>query len=272
MEIEGQREYLAIPKVPEITRSSPLFPRTRLPGKDDYEVMEQESATIEVLIGGQPTLFRQGLTSLLREQQPGWRLIDADSFDALIDRLRNRTPALVLLDAQLPGMNGLAGLRKLCELAPQPRILVLADSDDRTAILECISAGARGYLAKSADPAQVLCALNTILADCVFAPASLTGALPQPITMRSQPDIHPPLATLTDRQREVFELLAQGHATKSIARHLDLAVGTVKVHLAAIYRSLDAHSRTEAMAKAGGVMALPMLLTRATRPMEELLN
>jgi DNA-binding NarL/FixJ family response regulator len=233
--------------------------------------MEQEFPKIDVLIGGQPTLFRQGLISLLREHRPGWRLADAASLEAVIDHLRQETPALVLLDAQLPAMNGCAGLRKLCALVPTPHILVLADSDDRSAILECISAGARGYLAKSADPSQVLCALNTVLAGCVFAPASLTGILPRAITVRSLPDVPRPLTTLTDRQREVFELLAQGYATKNIARRLDLAVGTVKVHLAAIYRSLDAHSRTEAMAKAGGTI-LPMILMQQTRPAEELLN
>jgi DNA-binding NarL/FixJ family response regulator len=234
--------------------------------------MEQAFTTIDVLIGSQPTLFRQGLISLLREQQPSWRLIEANSFDTVLDCLREQTPTLVLLDTQIPGMNGLVGLRKICALSPMPRILLLADSDDRSAILESISAGARGYLAKSADPLQVLCAVNTVLAGGVFAPASLTGSmLPRTIMVRPEPDMQRPLPALTDRQREVFELLAQGFSTKTIARRLDLAVGTVKVHLAAIYRSLDAHSRTEAMAKAGSTV-LPMMLMPAARPVDELLN
>jgi DNA-binding NarL/FixJ family response regulator len=233
--------------------------------------MEQVLETVDVLVGGPSTLFRQGLISLLREHRPGWQLAAADSFEAVVNHLRDETPDLLLLDAQLPAMNGLAGLQKLCALIPLPRILVLADSDDRTAILECISVGARGYLTKSADPSQVLCALNTVLAGCVFAPASLTGILPRAITVRPRPDLPRSLAALTDRQREVFELLAQGYATKSIARRLHLAVGTVKVHLAAIYRSLNAHSRTEAMARAGG-MVLPMMLMQESRPLDELLN
>jgi DNA-binding NarL/FixJ family response regulator len=72
--------------------------------------------------------------------------------------------------------------------------------------------------------------------------------------------MQPVLATLTDRQRDVFRLLAEGCATKTIARRLDLAVGTVKVHLAAIYRVLGAHSRMEAMAKACGGFAVPPML------------
>jgi DNA-binding NarL/FixJ family response regulator len=236
--------------------------------------MEQEVAKIDVLIGGPPTLFRQGLTSLLHGQRPGWQLVEMNSFDSVMDHLREHAPALILLDTQTPGMNGLAGLRQLCALSPMPRILLLADSDDRSAILDCIGAGARGYLAKSAAPEQVLCALNTVLAGCVFAPASLIGNVQaSTITVRTiMPEApRPSLAALTDRQREVFDLLAQGFATKSIARRLDLAVGTVKVHLAAIYRTLDAHSRTEAMAKAGG-MVLPMMLTPIARPADELLN
>jgi DNA-binding NarL/FixJ family response regulator len=98
-----------------------------------------------------------------------------------------------------------------------------------------------GYLPKSADAAQVTVAFNTVLCDCVFAPAALTQARRIP----AQPVA---VTTLTGRQREVFDLMSQGFTTKTIARHLGLAVGTVKVHLAAIYRLLGAQNRIEAAA------------------------
>ena len=105
---------------------------------------------------------------------------------------------------------------------------------------------------KSTNPDQFIRALETILTGGLYAPASLSGMpIHPPMTAwRSELQSSPVLSHLTERQRHVFELLAEGCATKTIARRLDLAVGTVKVHLAAIYRTLGASSRLEALAKA----------------------
>jgi DNA-binding NarL/FixJ family response regulator len=92
----------------------------------------------------------------------------------------------------------------------------------------------------------------------VFAPATLTGAPPAPSRVAA-PDASPLIAGLTERQIEVFRLLSEGCATKTIARRLGLAIGTVKVHLASIYRALDAHNRVEALAKARGGVLHPRL-------------
>ena len=94
----------------------------------------------------------------------------------------------------------------------------------------------------------------------MFAPATLVGA-PSAPARSVQHEVSPLLANLTERQIEVFRLLSEGCATKTIARRLGLAIGTVKVHLAAIYRALDAHNRIEALAKARGtVLTAPRLV------------
>jgi DNA-binding NarL/FixJ family response regulator len=224
--------------------------------------MEKDFADIGVLIADRLTFFRRGMMGLLQESRPEWRLAEAGTFDEVLSYLRADSPELVLLDLQLPGMDGADGVRKLRMLCPAQSIVVLADSDERDTILECLAAGAQGYVLKSASPSQFLRALDTILSGGVFAPASLTGVpvrAPAPVPS-PELSLQPSLAVLTDRQRDVFRLLAEGCATKTIARRLDLAVGTVKVHLAAIYRVLGAHSRMEAMAKACGGFAVPMLM------------
>lgn len=224
--------------------------------------MEKDFAEIGALIGDRLPFFRHGMIGLLRDSRPGWRLTEAGTFDEVLSHLHGTSPELILLDLQLPGMGGTDGVRRLRSLCPTQKIVVLADSDERETILECIASGAQGYVLKSSSPAQFLRALDTILSGGVFAPASLTG-VPSRATV-APPSIdagmQPSLATLTDRQRDVFRLLAEGCATKTIARRLDLAVGTVKVHLAAIYRVLGAHSRMEAMAKACGGFAVPPTL------------
>lgn len=241
--------------------------------------MEKDFAEIGVLIADRLTFFRRGMTGLLQESRSAWRLAEAACFDEVLAHLRIATPELILLDLQLPGMDGADGVRRLRASCPAQSIVVLAETDDRATILECLDAGAQGYVLKSTSPAQFLRALDTILSGGVFAPASLTGvplpappaapvAAPMPV---AEVGVQALMAALTDRQRDVFRLLAEGCATKTIARRLDLAVGTVKVHLAAIYRVLGAHSRMEAMAKAcGGFAIAPMLASAAIQVVERL--
>jgi DNA-binding NarL/FixJ family response regulator len=201
------------------------------------------------LIAESHTLMRHALVALLRESRPEWHCEDVDGIEALRARLNESAPALVLIDLRLAGVEGLRQLRASC---PGSAFVVLSDQDDRATILACLEAGAQGYILKSTGPDQFIRALETVLMGGLYAPASLSGApIHPPVpTQRRDPLSNPVLRHLTERQRHVFELLAEGCATKTIARRLDLAVGTVKVHLAAIYRTLGASGRLEALAKA----------------------
>jgi DNA-binding NarL/FixJ family response regulator len=204
---------------------------------------------ITALIVGRPTLFRHGLTGILRDHHAGWTLIEHDTVAAVLSGKPNRKPDVILLDDQLPDLNGTQGLRHVRQFFPAARILILSDDGDRDQVMDFIDAGANGYVTTSANPSQVLAAFNTVLCGGVFIPASPPASSAQPAA-RSLNGVA--IAGLTDRQRDVFDLMARGYPTKLIARELGLAVGTVKVHLAAIYRLLGAHSRTEAVARLVG--------------------
>lgn len=211
--------------------------------------MDEDVKLIGIVIADRHALFRHGLIGLLRTARPDWRLFEAGSVEELEDQLLSQPTALVLVDPDLPQLNGISGLRRLRDLFPDRIFAVLSDCDARETILQWLMAGAQGYLLKSASLTQFIRAIETILAGGVFAPVSLTsGATFHP--QRSQPDRAEMLSQLTERQRAVFDLLARGCQTKAIARELNLAVGTVKVHLAGIYRALGASSRLEAIAKA----------------------
>ena len=208
-----------------------------------------DMAKTSALIAESHTLMRHALVALLREARPEWNCDDVDGLEALRTRISERSPTLVLIDLRLCGLEG---LRQLRVAFPHTTFVVLSDQDDRSAILACLEAGAQGYILKSTSPDQFIRALETILTGGLYAPASLSGMPihpPMP-TYGAELQLSPVLSHLTERQRHVFELLAEGCATKTIARRLDLAVGTVKVHLAAIYRTLGASSRLEALAKA----------------------
>jgi DNA-binding NarL/FixJ family response regulator len=224
---------------------------------------------ITALIVGRPTLFRHGLTGILRDHHTGWILIECDSVAAIASDRLSRKPDVILLDERVQDLDGVVGLRRVRGLFPAAKILILSDDDDRDQVLDFIDSGANGYVTTSANPSQVLAAFNTVLCGGVFIPASprpasgqLASRLPKSTAPRGlTPEGFTPrglvsqdfsAAGLTGRQRDVFDLMARGYPTKMIARELGLAVGTVKVHLAAIYRLLGAHSRIEAVAKLVG--------------------
>jgi DNA-binding NarL/FixJ family response regulator len=214
-------------------------------------------------------LFRLGLLAALREANADWHCTGV-SFDDLRDALASTERKIVLLDLHIPALGSIEGLAGLCAHYPRHRFIAIAETDDPDAILAVLRAGARGYILRDADPIQFVRAIDIVMTEGVVAPASLTTAAfvhpiaaavmhdpvaapandtaEQPVDADGFPE--PALLHLTERQREVLRLLGEGCATKTIARRMDLAVGTVKVHLAAIYRTLGATSRLEAVAKA----------------------
>lgn len=224
---------------------------------DGLQGVSQGSVT--VLVACPPSLVRYGLRSVLQTMRPGWAVSEADTLDMTIDVLGHYTPDVVLVDVNLPGMDDAAALRRIADHMTAPRTLVLADDGNRSEILHWIDNGAQGYLTKSAAGTQVVCAIETVLFGGIFAPASLS-ARPDPA---AQPQRHTvthaaasPIAVaagrtvdLTERQRAVLELVLEGYNTKMIARQLNIAVATAKVHLAAVYRMLGARNRSEAIIK-----------------------
>lgn len=197
------------------------------------------AASVRILIADRLALFRHGVMGLLREARPDWACIEAATAEQLHRRIADAH--VLVIDLRMPGLGSLKQFR---QQHPGCRIVAVSESDDRATILDCLSAGASAYLLRDATPAQFLHALDTTRAGGVYAPDALANPT---VNVTAAPSVS--LPQLTERQRDVFQLLVEGCATKTIARRLDLGVGTVKVHLAAIYRTVGAHSRLEAVAK-----------------------
>ena len=225
--------------------------------------MAESVVQMDLFILDGQAMYCQGIVSLLQMVRPNWRCVVLNDLAEFHHQASESPASILIVDLHLPELGGVAGLAELHATYPNHRVIGLAENDDRTSILAVLSAGARGYIPRAANPTQFLIAVETILAGGVFAPASLTGAMqpapiiasavtPTAVTARAVAVAHDrdALSGLTERQREVFLLLAEGCATKTSARRLNLGVGTVKVHLAAIYRSVGANGRLEAVAKA----------------------
>lgn len=219
---------------------------------------------MQILIADDHALVRQGLRQLLADDELGLpnasgdlSFLEADGFDAALEVLAAEGADLLLIDLSMPGMAGANSLRALREAHPNTKIVVITGWEDRATMLDCLSAGVHGYVPKSFATDQIVKAIEVILGGGVYVPseiANLNGAEAVNGSGKDKPTgstpMVPGLARFTKRQLDVLQLLGQGRSTKEIARALELSEGTVKVHLAAIYRGLNARNRTEAVALA----------------------
>jgi len=202
---------------------------------------------ITALIADDHELFRSGLKQLLSDSLGIDDVREAATLDQAIEILTNEGAGdLVLVDLRMPGMSGAEALAALRDGFPDAKIAVISAWEERAEILAALSAGVHGYIPKSLSSSEIAAAIQSILDGRIFAPAAIGKREPgAPITTAQGVGE----SKLTLRQKDVLNELLKGQASKEIARTLDIAEGTVKIHLAAIYRALDVRTRAEAIAK-----------------------
>jgi len=200
---------------------------------------------MRVLIADDHPMVRDALARTMHELEPTAEVQQAGDFDTLL-RLAVEEPAdLVLLDLNMPGMGGIAGLQRLRARLPTMPVVVASGQDDAATIRAVLAAGAAGFIPKSERPEVLLGALRLVLAGGVYVPPR---SLDAPPPAAASPAVA--AAMLTPRQRDVLRAMSHGQPNKLIARELGLTEGTVKIHIAAILRALQARNRTEAVVRA----------------------
>ncbi|MGC0154619.1 response regulator [Chromobacterium vaccinii] len=200
---------------------------------------------IRILLIDDHTLFRSGLKALLQRQDDF--LVVGEAADGLdgVKQAELLKPDVVLLDLDMPVMNGREALLQILSACPDIAVLMLTVSEDGDDLAECMRGGARGYLLKNINADFLLDSIRRAVdGDSVLSPemtAKLLAQLRQPQTAKtSEAD------ALTPRERETLGWLARGASNKEIARGLDLAESTVKVHVQNILRKLSLSSRVQA--------------------------
>lgn len=205
---------------------------------------------IRLLVVDDHTLFRRGLVALL-SQNPGLQVVGeaGDAAEALRHAARLQ-PDLILLDNHLPGVRGVDALPGLRDAAPRAAVLMLTVSEDEADLAAALRGGAQGFVLKTIDSDELLRAIESCArGESVISPA-LTGKLftafreARPPSPAAGP--HDGLQSLSPRERETLRHIARGASNKEIARALDIAETTVKIHVQHILRKLDLSSRVQA--------------------------
>lgn len=196
-----------------------------------------------VLIADDHSLFRTGLKHLVQQLFQNPTIVEATNYDEAMAAIARETPlSLILLDLRMPQMDGFATLGTLVQAAEGVPVVVLSGSTDIDDMKQCFERGAMGYIPKNEPSKVILRALQLVLSGGIYVPPALLKP-----TAEIEHSEENALSKLTDRQREVLDLLAEGGSNKEIARKLNLAEATVKAHLATILRILNARNRTQAV-------------------------
>ncbi|MFA5957615.1 response regulator [Hyphomicrobium sp.] len=208
-----------------------------------------------VLVADDHGLYRSGFGFLLRDRMGFRSVIEAATFDAALDRLAE-TPnvELALFDLAMPGITGPEGLSIVKETYPGIRVAIVSGSEERKDVVKAVAMGLNGYVPKSLGDDEIVGALQDILDGRVFVPRFMTsGAAAAQSDNPSQteragkgdPGGGATYKAISPRQRDVLDCVRRGLSNKEIARELDIAEGTVKIHLAALFSHFGARNRTE---------------------------
>jgi DNA-binding NarL/FixJ family response regulator len=212
-----------------------------------------------VLVADDHSLYRAGLSFLLRDRMGFHDVIEAATFDSALDRLSEPSKVeLALFDLAMPGISGPESLSVVKETYPGLRVAIVSGSEQRDDVLKAVATGLNGYVPKSLGDDEIVGALQDILNGRIYVPRFMTAAGSAPVGTsagyeagegKGGPGGGAVTKPISPRQRDVLDCVRRGLSNKEIARELDIAEGTVKIHLAALFSHFSARNRTELATK-----------------------
>jgi DNA-binding NarL/FixJ family response regulator len=209
-----------------------------------------DRAEIRIVIADDHESFRSGLRSLLTQVDGLVVVGETASGDEAVARVAALQPDVVLMDLAMPGMDGIEATRRIVDAAPHVAVLVLTMSDDDDSVFAAVQAGARGYVLKGAQRAELVRSIRAVAAgDAIFGPAVARRlmayfARPRPSGAETA------FPELTEREREILDLVAQGRSNADITAQLVLSPKTVRNHVSNIFSKLQVRDRAEAIVRA----------------------
>ena len=226
---------------------------------------DAEQGTQVALIADDDEFFRIALRTILSTELGFTEVVETGSLDEAVEQLSERNDvSLALFDLAMPGMQSAASLEAVRDFHQDMRVAVVSASSSRTDILTALAAGVHGYVPKGLGASELAAALKLVQGGAIYVPPAIAGR-PAPSNGTvdeddsggtDEPELHArSIDFLTPRQRQVLVLLVRGLSNKEIARSLGLGEGTVKIHMAALFRGLGVRNRQAAAA--AGARLLP---------------
>ncbi len=197
---------------------------------------------IKVLVVDDHAMMRDGIRALLSLHDDIEIVGEASEGKEAIEKAQELIPDVIIMDIAMPGMDGLEATRRIKKRNPKTKVLVLTQHDNREYVLTAIKAGTAGYVPKRALGSELVSAIRTVHKGDSFLYPSAAAALIEDYLHQAEKE---PYDRLTDREREILKLIAEGHSSREIATMLFISLKTVLGHRTKIMQKLDIHNRTE---------------------------
>ena len=218
--------------------------------------MVAEITVFRIIVADDHALVRGGLVQLVKLVEENVEIIESNDFNQTLELLDNDQEVdLLLLDLMMPGMSGVDSIKQICQDHPDVPVIVVSVRENIASIRNALAAGAVGYIPKTSSPDVMMSAIKLVLSGGVYVPPHVLGLtssiedISENQLVDDKIEISKGYSNLTQRQREVLDLMALGKSNKEIADELGLTTGTVKMHSSRIFKTLNVQNRTEAVAK-----------------------
>lgn len=202
------------------------------------------SSKIRILICDDHTLFVEGIKAMLRGEASLEIVGEARDGRQAVDLVKKLKPDVILMDVSMPDMNGFDATRRVHDFDSEVKVLMLTMHDEEELVARCLEAGAAGYIMKDAPASQLLYAIETVWkGERYLSPNVLKKVVDGYVKNTSRPKTS--YDRLTEREREILKLLAEGLTVKEIAVRLEISVKTVEVHKLNLMKKIDVHDKAE---------------------------
>jgi DNA-binding NarL/FixJ family response regulator len=197
---------------------------------------------IRILLADDHKITRQGLRSLLEKQQDMEVVAEAENGRSAVQLAAETAPDVVIMDVTMPDLNGIEATKQILSKSPDIKIVALSMHSDSSFVTEMLKSGAAGYLLKDCAFEELSRAIRTVVDEKIYLSPSISGVVVEDYVHRLSKADFTSNDILSDREREVLQLMAEGNSTKQIAVKLHISVKTVETHRRQIMKKLDIHT------------------------------
>jgi len=211
---------------------------------------------IRILIADDHKILREAITSLLNNEVGMSVVGEAEDGRTAVQLARELQPDVVVMDIIMPNLNGIEATRQIVRELPQTKVMILSEQSDRRCVCEALRAGASGFVPKRCGFEELVTAIRNLAANHTYLSSEITGVVVDGYIHRRPDQDNSAYSVLTNREREVLQLIAEGMSTKKIARELHLSVKTIEWHRSHLMHKLKAENMLDLVKR---VIALDLI-------------